>query len=81
MRLRKKPGLIKQIIVLLLIGMIIIAVLTYFTQLQLATYSIRQQTEEKAEEKTEDKADEKKADKADTKSAKKAEEKSVGDKK
>ena len=50
MRLRKKPGLIKQIIVLLLIGMIIIAVLTYFTQLQLATNSIRQQTEEKAEE-------------------------------
>ena len=50
MRLRKKPGLIKQITVLILIGLIIISVLTYFTQLQLATSSVRNQTEKRAEE-------------------------------
>ena len=39
--MRKKSGLIRQITILILIGMIIISVLTYFTQLQLATTSVR----------------------------------------
>ncbi|MCR5134867.1 MAG: PP2C family protein-serine/threonine phosphatase [Clostridiales bacterium] len=48
MRLQKKPGLIKQITVLLLIGMAVISLLTYFTQLQLATYSVTRQMEDRA---------------------------------
>ena len=50
MRLERKTGLITQIVVLILIGMIIISVLTFYTQYQLAVYTVTRQTEDMADQ-------------------------------